>query len=159
MRMRDKPTVAVEMSIAASPARVWELVTDLQLMGHWSPEYQVGSGSTEQLAPWWAPVSKAATNAGEGSGSRSRPCSKLHQVGPLCGLWAILPTPPPPGVWTSRPTAVGRVCQHVQLGPGPSGLTARIAELPDREEDIIAARTAELRTEHADNARRPQSCR
>ena len=30
-------------------------------------------------------------------------------------------------------------------GPGPSGLTARIAELPDREEDIIAARTAEHR--------------
>ena len=61
MRMRDKPTVAVELSIAAPPARVWELVTDLQ------------------------------------------------------------------------------------LGPRPSGLTARIAELPDREEDIIAARTAELR--------------
>ncbi len=42
MRMRDKPTIAVEMSIAAPPARVWELVTDLQLMGHWSPEYQGG---------------------------------------------------------------------------------------------------------------------
>jgi hypothetical protein len=38
-----------------------------------------------------------------------------------------------------------RVGQHVQLGPGPSGLTTSIAELPDREEDIIAARTAELR--------------
>jgi uncharacterized protein YndB with AHSA1/START domain len=42
MRMRDKPTIEVEMSIAAPPARVWELVTDLQLMGHWSPEYQGG---------------------------------------------------------------------------------------------------------------------
>jgi hypothetical protein len=37
------------------------------------------------------------------------------------------------------------VRQHVQLGPGPSGLSARIAELPDREADIIAARTAEHR--------------
>jgi uncharacterized protein YndB with AHSA1/START domain len=42
MHMRAKPSVAVEMSIAAPPARVWELVTDLQLMGHWSPEYQDG---------------------------------------------------------------------------------------------------------------------
>ena len=42
MRMYDKPTVAAEISIAAPPARVWELVTDLQLMGHWSPEYQGG---------------------------------------------------------------------------------------------------------------------
>ena len=31
------------------------------------------------------------------------------------------------------------------MGPGPSGLTARIAELPDREEDIIAALSAEHR--------------
>src|SRR5919197_4969489 len=42
MRMRDKPTIAVELSIAAPPAQVWELVTDLQLMGDWSPEYQGG---------------------------------------------------------------------------------------------------------------------
>ena len=35
--------------------------------------------------------------------------------------------------------------QQVELGLGPSGLTARIAELPHREEDIVAARTAEHR--------------
>ena len=36
-----------------------------------------------------------------------------------------------------------RVRQHVQLGPGPSGLTRRIAEVPDRKEEVIAARTGE----------------
>ena len=45
-------------------------------------------------------------------------------------------------VVAERPTGT-RVRQQVQIGPGPSGITARIAELPDREEDIIAARTAE----------------
>ena len=38
-----------------------------------------------------------------------------------------------------------RVRQTVQLGPGPSGLTRRIDELPDRRDDIIAARTGEHR--------------
>ena len=41
-----------------------------------------------------------------------------------------------------RRSSVG---QHVELGPGPSGLTARIEELPDREEEIVASRTAEHR--------------
>ena len=108
MRMRDKPTVAVEMSIAAPPARVWELVTDLQLMGHWSPEYQGGEWLDGATGPMVGARFKGRNKRREGSGSRSRPCSKLHQVGPLCGLWAILPTPPPPGALTSRPTAVGR---------------------------------------------------
>ena len=51
MRMRDKPTVAVEMCIAAPPARVWELVTDLRLMGHWSPEYQGGEWLDRATGP------------------------------------------------------------------------------------------------------------
>jgi len=42
MRMRDKPTVEIETYIAAPPIWVWELVTDLQQMGYWSPEYQGG---------------------------------------------------------------------------------------------------------------------
>ena len=42
MRMSDRPTVEVGIFIAAPPARVWELVTNLALMGQWSPEYQGG---------------------------------------------------------------------------------------------------------------------
>ena len=42
MRMQDGPTVEVEISVEATPARVWELVGDLALMGEWSPEYQGG---------------------------------------------------------------------------------------------------------------------
>ena len=63
-------------------------------------------------------------------------------------MWAVGNPTNPAATWRFDLTPDGsgtRVRQHVQLGPGPSGLTARIAELPDREEDIIAARTAELR--------------
>jgi hypothetical protein len=63
-------------------------------------------------------------------------------------VWAVGNPTNPAATWRFDLTPDGsgtQVRQHVQLGPGPSGLTARIAELPDREEDIIAARTAELR--------------
>jgi len=33
MRMSDQPTVEAEMFINATPARVWELVTDIVGMG------------------------------------------------------------------------------------------------------------------------------
>ena len=42
MRMRDLPTVEAEVFIEAPPERVWELVSDIVLMGEWSPEYDGG---------------------------------------------------------------------------------------------------------------------
>src|SRR5688572_17616666 len=42
MRMSDRPTVDVCIHIEAPAARVWQLVTDIVLMGQWSPEYQGG---------------------------------------------------------------------------------------------------------------------
>src|SRR5262245_7501838 len=143
--MRDKPTIEIEMSIAAPPARVWELVTDLQLMGHWSPEYQGGEwldgapgpivgarfkGRNKRREREWESVSTVI----EAEPGRSFAWAVGHPTNPAA-TWRF--TLPPDGSGT-------RVYQHVQLAPGPSGLTARIAELPDREEDIIAARTAEL---------------
>ena len=42
MRMQDGPTVEVEVWVETTPDRAWELVTDLTLVGEWSPEYQGG---------------------------------------------------------------------------------------------------------------------
>jgi uncharacterized protein YndB with AHSA1/START domain len=42
MRLRDRPTVEVSVHVEAPPARVWQLATDIVLMGQWSPEYQGG---------------------------------------------------------------------------------------------------------------------
>ena len=122
MRMRDKPTVAVEISIAAPPARVWELVTDLQLMGHWSPEYQGGEWLDGATGPMLGARFKGRNKRlGREWESVSTVLEELRQVGPLCGLWAILPILPPPGALTSRPTAVGRryanTCSSVLARP------------------------------------------
>jgi uncharacterized protein YndB with AHSA1/START domain len=146
MRMRDKPAVEVEISIAAPPARVWALVTDLQLMGHWSPEYQGGE---------WLDGATGPTMGARFKGRNKRKEREWESVSTVLEAepgrsfaWAVGNPSNPAATWRFDLTPGGsgtRVRQHVQLGPGPSGLTARIAELPDREEDIITARTAEHR--------------
>lgn len=146
MRMRDKPTVEVEMLIAAPPLRVWGLVTDLQRLGHWSPEYKGGE---------WLDGATAAAPGARFKGYNTRgerqweSVSTVVEAEPGCAFaWAVGDPTNPSATWRFDLAPAGsgtRVRQHVQLGPGPSGLTARIAELPEREEDIIAARTAEHR--------------
>ena len=108
MRMRDKPTIEIEMSIAVPPARVWELVTDLQLMGHWSPEYQGG----EWLDGAPGPIVGARFKGRNKRREREwESVSTVIEAEPGRSFaWAVgHPTNPPlPGALTSRPMAVGR---------------------------------------------------
>lgn len=146
MRMSDHPSVVVETFIAASPARVWMLVTDLNLMGQWSPEYQGGEWLDDATAPTVGARFKGRNTW------RTREWTSvstvIEAVPAQSFAWAVGDPAHPAATWRFALTPEGpgtRVRQQAQLGPGPSGLTARIAELPDREEDIIAARTAEHR--------------
>lgn len=144
MHMSDRPTVEVDLFIAASPTRVWELVTDIDLMGQWSPEYQGGE--------WIDGASGAAVGACF-KGRNKRQEREWESVSTVIEAalhqslaWAVGDPNNAAATWRFELTPEGsgtRVRQHVELGPGPSGLTARIDELPEREEEIIAARTAE----------------
>jgi uncharacterized protein YndB with AHSA1/START domain len=146
MRMSDRPSVEAEIFIAAPPQRVWELVVDLQLMGQWSPEYQGGE---------WLDGATGPAVGARFKGSNKRRDRAWESVSTVTEstpgqaiAWAVGDPKNPGATWRFDLVAesVGtRVRQRVQIGPGPSGLTARIAELPDREADIIAARTAEHR--------------
>lgn len=67
-------------------------------------------------------------------------------------VWAVGNPINPAATWRFDLTPDGsrtRVCQHVQFGPGPSGLTARVAELPDREEDIKGVTKVLIRSHKA----------
>jgi uncharacterized protein YndB with AHSA1/START domain len=146
MRMRDRPTVEVETFVEASPARVWELLTDLQRMGQWSPEFQGGE---------WLDGATGAVVGARFKGRNKWRTREWESISTVIAAepektfaWAVGDPANPGAIWRLDLTPENdgtQVRQHVQLGPGPSGLTARIAELPEREEDIIAARTAEHR--------------
>ena len=146
MRMSDRPTVDVCIHIVAPSARVWQLATDIVLMGQWSPEYQGGE---------WLDGASGPTVGARFKGRNKRRDREWESVSTVVEakpgqsfVWAVGNPQNAAATWRIDlvPEGTGTRVQHqVQLGPGPSGLTARIAELPDREEDIIAARTAEHR--------------
>ncbi len=144
MRMSDRPTVEEEIVVNAPPARVWELITDLNLMGQWSPEYQGGEWLDGAAGPAVGARFKGRNKRGEREWEststvlESEPGRSFAWAagdpGNAAATWRFDLIPEGPGT---------RVHQHVELGPGPSGLTAVIDARPDREEDIVAARTAE----------------
>ena len=146
MRMQDGPTVEVTIRVDAAPGRVWELVTDLALVGEWSPEYQGGNWHEGTDGPAVGAWFKGRNRRGDREW-----VSESVVVEAEAGhtfAWSVSDPDNPAATWRFdlQPDGCGtRVRHRVRLGPGPSGLTARIAERPDREEDIVAARCAEVR--------------
>jgi uncharacterized protein YndB with AHSA1/START domain len=145
MRFSDEPTVEVETHVEAPPERVWELVTDITLPAQFSSEFQG--------ADWIDPAGEPAV------GSTFRGRNRLDNVGewettsvivacdrPRVFAWAVGDPDNASATWRFElePDGTGtKLRQWVQLGPGPSGLTAVIERMPDKEERII-----ERRTEH-----------
>jgi uncharacterized protein YndB with AHSA1/START domain len=145
MRMCDRPTVEAAIFIAAPAARVWELVTNLELMGQWSPEYQGGEWLDGATGPMIGARFKGRNKRRERQWESVSTVVEAEMGRSFA--WAVGNPENPAATWRFDLTPEGsgtQVRQHAKLGPGPSGLTARIAELPNREEDIVAARTAEL---------------
>lgn len=146
MRMSEQPSVDVEMYIAAAPQHVWSLATDLVLMGQWSPEYQGGE---------WLDGATGPLVGARFKGRNKRQEREWESVSTITAAepgkvfaWAVSDPKNPAASWrlTMAPEGSGtRVVHHVTMGPGPSGLTAAIAQRPEREEAIVAARVTEHR--------------
>lgn len=145
MRMSDRPTVEAEISIQASPGTVWALVTNLNAVGQWSPEYQGGEWIDDATGP-------AVGARFKGRNKREDREWESLSVVTECEVertfaWAVGREPSNAGAsWRFDLTPVGsgtHVRQQVILGPGPSGLTAVIHQRPDLEERMVANRCAE----------------
>ena len=143
MRMSDKPTVDAETFIQAPPSDVWELVTDIVRMGQWSPEYQGGEWLDEATGP---AVGARFRGRNKRADREWQSTSTVTEADAGRSFeWAVGDPANASATWRFdlAPQGSGTLLrQHVELGPGPSGLTARIEELPDREEEIVASRTA-----------------
>ena len=146
MRMSDRPTVEADIFIAAPADRVWELVTDLNAVGQWSPEYQGGEWIDGATGP---AVGACFTGRNKREEREWESTSTVIEANPGQSFaWAVGNPDHAAATWRFDLTPEGegtRVRQHVEIGPGPSGLTAVIEKIPDREEDIVANRVAEHR--------------
>jgi uncharacterized protein YndB with AHSA1/START domain len=148
MRYADGPTVEVDVYVDAPPSRVWPLVSDIDLPSRFSEEFQGGG--------WLDDARGAAVGARFKGRNRHEAAGEWETTSIVVACdpervfaWAVGDPDHPSATWRFelRPEGVGtRLTQHATLGPGPSGLSAVIERMPDREERIIERRLDEHRT-------------
>ncbi|MCL1595202.1 MAG: SRPBCC family protein [Actinomycetia bacterium] len=141
----DGPVVEVSVSIDAPTSVVWGLVSDINLPARFQEEF---------VRAEWLDDGPAINARFIGHNKRDvrtwETTSWLVTYEPEKAFgWAVSDRDNPGATWTYLldATDTGTMLRyHRILGPGPSGLTTAIAKYPDREEEIIAARDEEQRT-------------
>ena len=145
--MADGPGVAVETDIKAPPAKVWALVTDINVPAQFSNEFQGAVWRDDVTEPGVGSVF-IGTNWREKMGEWQAPQHVTVWEVDKAFAWHTGNPDHPAAQWRYRLEKIpgGTRLRHlVTLGPGPSGLTRLIESMPDREARIIAHRQAELR--------------
>jgi hypothetical protein len=143
IRLSDRPGTWVEVDVGASPARVWALVTDIDLPARFSEEF---------LGATWV-------DGGPAVGARFVGRNRHPAIGEWeveCFVeacederafgWASVDRANPGARWRFdlEPLAGGtRLRFSMSLGPGPSGISMAIDSMPEREPRILHRRVSE----------------
>ena len=145
-RYADNPTVEVRTWIAAEPARVWALVSDIGLMPGMSNELQ----SVE----WLDDAAGPAVGARFTGRSRHEALGEWETVSHVVECepervfaWAVGSAAEPAALWRFRlaPKDGGtELSQWMRMGPGRSGLSLAIDQMPDKEQKIVFVRMREF---------------
>ena len=145
-RYADLPTVEVSTWIEAPPEHVWPLVSDIGLMPGLSRELQ----SVE----WLDGVSQPAVGARflgrskhDALGEWSTTSHIVQHDPGRVFAWAVGDPEQPSATWrfTLDPGPGGTTLrQWVRLGPGRSGLSLAIDQMPDKEQKIVFVRMREF---------------
>jgi uncharacterized protein YndB with AHSA1/START domain len=145
-RYADKPTVQVRTWIGAPPARVWELISDPALMPAMSSELQsvewLDGADGPALGARFAARNRHEALGEWGSTSQIVEFEPERVFGWAAGdpadsaaRWRFLLEPKDGGTELS---------EWVQLGPGRSGLSLAIEQMPDKEQKIVFVRLREF---------------
>ena len=146
VKYADGPSTEVAVDIDASARAVWSLVSDINVPGAFSEEFE--------RAEW--------LDAGPALGATFRGYNRHPRVGEwnvVCTVtafepdrvfeWTVGDVDFKAARWRLEVEPVGssecRLAFRSEIGPAPSGLTPAIERMPDREEDIVARRMSEHR--------------
>jgi len=145
-RYADTPTVEVQTWIDATPARVWQVVSNIELMPTMSQELQ----SVEWLDGVTAP-SVGARFVGhskhESLGEWATTSEIIECDSERAFAWAVENRDNPTAVWrfSLYPKDGGTLLtQWMQMGPARSGLSFAIDRMPDKEQKIVFVRMREF---------------
>jgi hypothetical protein len=157
MRYSDGPSTEREVFVAAEPARVWAVLSDIEEMSKGSPELM----RTEWLDGATGPA-VGARYVGHNEhplAGKGRTLAHITEFEPERLLtWAVLDVDGRFGepaealdrrmaTWSFSLTPVDGgtlIRQSATIGPGPSGVTAVIARMPDKEKAVIDYRLREI---------------
>ena len=145
MRYADGPTVEVETYIDASPARVWDLVSDIEMPARFSEEFQGATWLDDNPS---VGARFQGRNRHPAVGEWETTSFIVAYVPERLFAWAVGDPEHPGAQWRFELTPDGsgtRLKQWMRMGPARSGLNAAIDAMPDKEERIIARRLDEHR--------------
>ena len=145
-RYADKPTAEVRTWIDASPKRVWELVSDIELMPTMSQELQ----SVEWLGGATGPAVGArfvGRSKHDALGEWATTSEVIEYEPERVFAWAVEDPANPTAIWRFRlePKDGGtELSQWMQMGPARSGLSFAIDRMPENEQKIVFVRMREF---------------
>jgi uncharacterized membrane protein len=140
MRYGDGPGVEVEVGIDAPPSEVWALVSDITTPVRFSDELQE--------VQWIDETHFRGRSHHPAVGDWETECTVVANEPHAVFAWAVGDPDNPSAQWrfTLEPAGEGTLLrQWMRMGPAPSGLTAAILAMPDKEERIIDRRLGEHR--------------
>ena len=147
LRYSDCPSTQAEVLIAAPAAVVWALVCDIQLPARFSSEFNGGEWLDGASSP--APGARFTGRNHHPAIGNWETTSTICEFQPEQVLgWAVGDPDQPSALWrfTLVADADGtgtRLTQWMQIGPGPSGISAAIEAMPDKESRILQRRLGE----------------
>ena len=142
MRYADRPTAETDVFVAAVPAHVWPLVTEIMTPTRFGTELQEATW----LEPGTGPCLGArfrGRNHHPAKGEWETTSTVVDFVPERRFGWAVGDPERPSARWRLELEPEGdgtRLRYWAQMGPGPSGTSAVIEKMPDKEEAIIARR-------------------
>ena len=136
----DGPGVTVEVDVKAPPTDVWPYISDIQLPARFSDEFQG--------AEWLSDTPEVGAtflgrNQNENLGDWEVTCYVAGYEENRVFAWNAGDAEDPSAQWRFELISLAgstRLRFSMVLGPGPSGLTAVIDAMPDKEAKIIANR-------------------
>jgi len=145
LRYEDCPGTEAELIIDAPPGVVWHLVCDIQIPARFSSEFQGGQWLDGATGPALGARFRGR-NYHEARGAWETE-STIFELEPERTFgWAVGDPSRPAARWvfTLQPEGTGtRITQRMQMGPGESGISELIAQMPDKEHRILRRRLAE----------------
>ncbi len=145
VKLGDGPGTVAEIDIKASPSVVWDVVTDIDLGKDFSSEFLGASWDEGHDGPALG-ARFTGRNQHSAIGEWEVPCFvDYFDQGRKFG-WCTSDPDNPGARWRFDLESIAgavRLRYRVILGPGPSGISAAIESMPDKEERILLRRLDE----------------